>query len=133
MKLKKKFRLFLCSFFRLVLLKKIVEELVCCCLLLLYFCVFVIFHVSFTAKKSYAPGPHGDFIISKGSSPAYYIVVLFTFNRSFYPTALAISPVSFLILNPRRVIQNSRRALNSVLWAIRRIDTSIFANRTIYN
>ena len=46
------------------------------CLLLLapaVFLHFIIFHVSFTAKV-YAPGPHADCIVSKGSGAAYYIL-----------------------------------------------------------
>ena len=31
------------------------------------------------------------------------VVVVFTSNRSFYPTASAVPPVSFLILHPREI------------------------------
>ena len=39
------------------------------------------------------------------SSFSYYIavVVVFTLNRSFYPTTSAVPPVSFLILHPREI------------------------------
>ena len=31
------------------------------------------------------------------------VVVVFTLNRSFHPTASAVTPVSFLILHPREI------------------------------
>ena len=31
------------------------------------------------------------------------VVVVFTLNRSFYPTTSAVLPVSFLILHPREI------------------------------
>ena len=31
------------------------------------------------------------------------VVVVFTLNRSFYPTTPAVPPVSFLILHPREI------------------------------
>ena len=34
---------------------------------------------------------------------ALVAVVVFTLNRSFYPTTLAVPPVSFLILRPREI------------------------------
>ena len=32
-----------------------------------------------------------------------FIVVVFTLNRTFYPTTSAVPPVSFLILHPREM------------------------------
>ena len=32
-----------------------------------------------------------------------FVVVVFTLNRSFYPTTSAVPPVSFLILHPREI------------------------------
>ena len=34
---------------------------------------------------------------------AVVVVVVFTLNRSFYPTTPAVPPVSFLILHPREI------------------------------
>ena len=35
------------------------------------------------------------------------VVVVFTLNRSFYPTTSAIPPVSFLILHPREILRST--------------------------
>ena len=36
-------------------------------------------------------------------SKVVVVAVVFTFNRSFYPTTSAVPPVSFLILHPREI------------------------------
>ena len=50
----------------------------------------------------------------------YVVIVVFTLNRSFYPTTSAVPPVSFLILDPREI---------QILWS----DSETEKNQTLKN